>query len=223
MIHVSQKVSLPRPPWKIQVNLTLSSFAFPIDQGKLRDGDHYYQIMSDALASAVQDGVQGASSNSLVVAPQFFSTILNSGQYSDSELAWGDVNAWQAGDVATHVSVEELWWSSFSFWLTLPSYPFSLLQPEGTKSSAFDALDAIIQEFSNQTHYSSLKNLTLVGHGGGGQLMQRYAVVGEDAPSPHLHIRYITGDPSSAVYFTEDRPSGTGHTKDNCPDYNTWR
>lgn len=52
--------------------------------------------------------------------------------------------------------------------------------------------------------------------------MQRYAVVGEDGPS-HLHIRYITGDPSSSVYFTEDRPNGTGINKSDCEWYNTWR
>lgn len=64
--------------------------------------------MNDALTSAVADGVEGASTNSLVVAPQFFSTIYNEGQYSKSELAWGDVNAWQAGDPATHVSLSDL-------------------------------------------------------------------------------------------------------------------
>lgn len=127
-----------------------------------------------------------------------FSTRDNIGQYSSLELAFGDTNGWQAGDLATH--------------------------PIGTTSTSFDALDAVVSHLSNQTQYPNLSNITLVGHGGGGQLLQRYAAVGPD-PSPHIHVRYVVGDPSSSAYFTSDRASGikkTG-TKSSCPDYNIWR
>lgn len=69
-----------------------------------------------------------------------------------------------------------------------------------------------------------MKNLTIVGHGGGGQLIARYAQVAKDPPS-NLHVRYIMGDPSSNPYFTTDRPETDpeiAQTK-TCPYYNTWR
>lgn len=71
-------------------------------------------------------------------------------QYANQELAWDDVNGWQAADVATH--------------------------PVGTKLTSFDALDAFVAEFANSAKYPALKNLTIVGHGGGGQLIQRYSM-----------------------------------------------
>lgn len=78
-------------------------------------------------------------------------TFLFQQQYSSNELAWDDVNGWQAGDVATH--------------------------PSGTKLTSFDALDALVALFANSTSYPAMKNITVVGHGGGGQLNQRYAMV----------------------------------------------
>ncbi|KAI6783620.1 uncharacterized protein J7T54_005649 [Emericellopsis cladophorae] len=44
-----------------------------------------------------------------------------------------------------------------------------------TKVTLFDVLDGLIDEFANKKTYPSLTNITLIGHGGGGQLLQRYA------------------------------------------------
>ena len=69
-----------------------------------------------------------------------------------------------------------------------------------------------------------MKNLTMVGHGGGGQLIARYAQVAKDPPSG-LHVRHILGDHSPNSYFTTDRPEidpSIAQVK-NCPYYNTWR
>jgi hypothetical protein len=175
--------------------------AFIMIHGKLRNGDEYWTTMDDILTSAVQDNVTGADKNSIIIAPQFFSTTLNSGQYSSDMLAWGDVNTWQAGDVATH--------------------------PANTKLNSFDALDAIVDLLTDQSTYPSLKNITVVGHGGGGQLNQRYSMTAQDSPNG-IHIRYIHGDPSSCAYFTNDRPVGTADgqtlpTIASCGLYNTWR
>jgi len=107
--------------------------------------------MDNILSSALKDNVKGADKNAIVVAPQFFSTKYNSGQYSKNQLAWGDVNAWQAGDIAT--------------------------SPSGTTLTSFDALDALVEEFTNSTKYPAMTNVTVVGHGGGAQLNQRYSMV----------------------------------------------
>lgn len=112
--------------------------------------------MDAILQSAIQDDVAGVSNKSIIVAPQFFSTVLNSGQYTSDQLAWGDINAWQAGSVATH--------------------------PAKTTLTSFDALDAIVAQLSDQSTFPSLTNITVVGHGGGGQLNMRYSMLAQVSP-----------------------------------------
>ncbi|KDN36981.1 hypothetical protein K437DRAFT_47586 [Tilletiaria anomala UBC 951] len=184
--------------WTANPQNSSATHAFVMIHGKLRDGDKYWSIMNTALDSAVKEKVANADAHSIVVAPEFFSAVLNSGEYTSHELAWADVNAWQAGELATH--------------------------PSGTQSSAFEVLDAFVAEFADKSKYPVMTNVTLVGHGGGAQLMQRYAVVGRDAPDG-IHVRYVYGDPSSCVYFTTDRPQVDPSlaTIETCQYYNTWR
>ncbi|UZJ55652.1 hypothetical protein CBS101457_004972 [Exobasidium rhododendri] len=187
--------------WTQNPNNQAATQAFIMIHGKLRDGDTYWSTMSSILSSAMADNTPGVDPNSIIVAPEFFSTIFNSGQYSNTELGWDDVNGWQAGDTATH--------------------------PSGTTLTSFDALDALVEVFANTTTYPAMKNVTVVGHGGGGQLNQRYAMVAKSNP-PNVHVRYIHGDPSSCAYFTTDRPTqmNSGYalpSKASCQYYNTWR
>lgn len=67
-----------------------------------------------------------------------------------------------------------------------------------------------------------MKTISFVAHGGGAQLVQRYAVMGNDNPDPsRLSVRYIVGDPSSMLYFTRDRPVAVDTT--TCPTFNDFR
>ncbi|EST09591.1 hypothetical protein PSEUBRA_000810 [Kalmanozyma brasiliensis GHG001] len=184
--------------WTRSPSNTLARQAFIMIHGRNRDGDAYWTTMHDILTSAVSAGYTAADSNAIIVAPEFYSARLNNGQYSSDELAWGDINAWQAGEAAVH--------------------------PRGATETSFDALDALAEHFSNQTQYPRLEELVFVGHGGGGQLMNRYAIVAK-TPSSNLAVRYIAGDPSSSVYFTSDRPTTDRSvaTKEDCPLWNTWR
>ncbi|KAJ4177699.1 hypothetical protein NW755_013699 [Fusarium falciforme] len=172
--------------------------AFIIVHGKLRDGDYYWDTMNKAVKRAKEANYPGSNRESVVIAPQLFSTVFNSGQYTSRQLAWGDLNAWQAGSVATH--------------------------PSGTNFSSMDALDALLNDVSNRKKYPNMKNVTIVGHGGGGQLVQRYAAVGKD-PRAHISVRYIHGDASSCAYFTTDRPimEDESTAPGACEFYNTWR
>ncbi|KAI8679224.1 hypothetical protein NCS57_00199600 [Fusarium keratoplasticum] len=172
--------------------------AFIIVHGKLRDGDYYWETMNKVVKRAKEANYPGSNRESVIIAPQLFSTVFNSGQYTSRQLAWGDLNAWQAGSVATH--------------------------PSGTNFSSMDALDALVGDISDRSKYPSLINVTIVGHGGGGQLVQRYAAVGKDPPA-HISVRYIHGDASSCAYFTTDRPimEDEGAAPGACEFYNTWR
>jgi pimeloyl-ACP methyl ester carboxylesterase len=127
--------------------------AFVMIHGKLRDGDAYWTTMDTVLNSAIKDNTPGVDPNAIVIAPQFFSAELNSGQYTSDQLAWGDINTWQAGDVAVH--------------------------PKGTKLNSFDALNALVASLADKSTYPALTNITVVGHGGGGQLIQRYSMTAE--------------------------------------------
>lgn len=154
--------------------------------------------MNDVITDARRSKCPGTDRNIAVVAPQFFSEVYNSGQYTENQLAWDDLNAWQSGVRAT--------------------------LPRGTEISSLDALDGLLDWFSDREKYPKLTNITIVGYSGGGQLVQRYTAVGKEPP-PHLHVRYIHGDASSSAYFTDDRPipKEEGNSKEDCIFYNTWR
>jgi hypothetical protein len=186
--------------WTAKPKQNKATQAFIMIHGRLRDGGNYWTIMNNIVQNAVQNNVSGVDPDAIIVAPEFFSARDNSGQYDNNTLAWADVNAWQAGEKAIH--------------------------PEGTSVSSFDALDALANKFLDVTQYPRLQKLTIIGHGGGGQLIQRYATIGSVNSNDRVHIRFIHGDPSSCNYFTTDRPTIDGQTlptKDSCPTYNTWR
>ncbi|CAO1616529.1 unnamed protein product [Parajaminaea phylloscopi] len=87
--------------------------------------------------------------------------------------------------------------------------------PRDSNISPFEVLDAIVKELS-----ATASEVTLMAHGGGAQLLQRYAVLGQDAPSG-TSIRYVIGDPSSMLYFTQDRP--VRFDPKACPEFNEFR
>jgi hypothetical protein len=48
-----------------------------------------------------------------------------------------------------------------------------------------------------------MKTITFLGHGGGAQVVQRYAVLGRENPAKkRISVRYVVADPSSMLYFT---------------------
>ncbi|CAI7636525.1 unnamed protein product [Penicillium glandicola] len=171
---------------------------FIVLHGRLRNGNGYWRMLNNAIKKARDDNFTGTDRKMAVLAPQFFSTKYNSGQYKKNQLAWDDLNAWQPGAQANH--------------------------PANTTLTSLDVLDGLVKIHSNKEQYPNLKNVTVVGHGGGGQLAQRYSALGNDPPD-NVHVRYIHGDPSSCMYFTEDRPilSDTDVSKATCHSYNIWR
>ena len=107
--------------------------------------------------------------------------------------------------------------------------------------SSFEFFDAIAATLADRSRFPNLERIVFAGHSGGGQVIQRYAVVGraeamlgaralaatgsDDASATHgavrdgIRVRYVVANPSSYVYFDTQRPVAVAH----CGDSNHWR
>jgi pimeloyl-ACP methyl ester carboxylesterase len=88
--------------------------------------------------------------------------------------------------------------------------------------STYDVFDAMIARLSDANRFPKLREIIIAGHSAGGQIVQRYAVVG-NAPEldagARVPVRLIVSNPSSYFYFSDWRPFPPG----GCSDYNAWR
>jgi len=96
--------------------------------------------------------------------------------------------------------------------------------------SSFEAIDGILLQLANRTIFPNLKEVVLAGHSAGGQVMQRYAVVGRGEAAltkAGVHVHYVVANPSSYVYFSPDRPLAGGgfgpYKGPSCKGYNNWK
>jgi len=97
--------------------------------------------------------------------------------------------------------------------------------------SSFEAIDAILARLADRTLFPNLKTVVVAGHSGGGQVVERYAVVGKGEAAltaKGILVRYVVANPSSYVYFSPDRPLPTGGTGPfagaaACPAFNDWK
>ena len=84
-------------------------------------------------------------------------------------------------------------------------------------------LDATLKHLADKRFFPNLKDIVLAGHSAGGQAVQRYAVVGTAAAqiaAQGIHVRFVIANPSSYLYFTDDRPSPPGF---GCSGWNEWK
>jgi hypothetical protein len=100
--------------------------------------------------------------------------------------------------------------------------------------SAFSVLDAMLERLAERERFPALREIVVLGHSAGAQLLQRYAVVGRAPDSlaarpgstPLPAVRFIVADPSSYLYFTSDRPAGDSFAPFDataCPVFNRWK
>ncbi|WP_231602473.1 alpha/beta hydrolase [Herbaspirillum chlorophenolicum] len=95
--------------------------------------------------------------------------------------------------------------------------------------TSFQALDDIVHYLADRRQFPDLKEIVMIGHSAGAQLMQRYAVLNElDGPLQQagVRVRYVISSPSSYVYFEASRPGGDGFAQPKsimCPGYNNYR
>ena len=96
--------------------------------------------------------------------------------------------------------------------------------------SSFYALDAILNRLMDRANFPNLRTIVVAGHSGGGQVAQRYAVLGQGgdrAEAAGLAVRYVVANPSSYVYFSPDRPrpddSFATFSAARCPGFDDWK
>lgn len=79
----------------------------------------------------------------------------------------------------------------------------------GDKDSASPqfAIDEIIKVLADKSKYPNMKKIVMLGHGGGAQMLARYAVSNNVDPIDGVELVYVIANPSSYVYMTEDRPT----------------
>ena len=168
-----------------------------IFHGRLRDANVYYRSAQEALAAA-----GGIASTTLLVVPQF--------------LAEADVAAHRLGE-------NTLRWRWESWMDGAPARAPAAV-------SSFVAVDAILLRLAERTMFPNLTHVVLAGHSGGAQLVQRYAVVGQADPlltKAGIKVRYVVANPSSYLYFSDDRPTAEGSFASfksaSCPSFNRWK
>jgi pimeloyl-ACP methyl ester carboxylesterase len=96
--------------------------------------------------------------------------------------------------------------------------------------SSFDVLDAILSQLTDRTRFPLLNRVIVAGHSGGGQVVQRYAIVTRgEAPlvSRGVRLRYVVANSSSYVHFDDMRPTRDGDfapfDRSACPPVNEWK
>lgn len=97
--------------------------------------------------------------------------------------------------------------------------------------SSFAALDTILARLADRALFPDLKTVVVAGHSGGGQVVQRYAILGKGEATltaAGIAVRYVVANPSSYAYFSADRPDGKGGFGPfagaaACPGFDRWK
>ncbi|MBJ9963453.1 alpha/beta hydrolase [Burkholderia seminalis] len=166
---------------------------FIVIHGTLRNADTYY-----ASGRQVVEKAGAAGSGTMVVAPQFL-TRADTRAFSlpASTLAWTQ-EGWKGGEPAR----------------------------EPGPVSSFAALDALLAHFADRSLYPSLTTVVVIGHSAGAQLLQRYAVAGHEGDAlarGGIAVRYVVANPSSYLYFDDERPNADAIAGGACPRATQWK
>ncbi|MFB5154322.1 alpha/beta hydrolase [Burkholderia orbicola] len=166
---------------------------FIVIHGTLRNADAYY-----ASGRKVVEKAGAAGAGTMVVAPQFLTRAdVRAFSLGASTLAWTQ-EGWKGGEPAR--------------------------QPGPV--SSFAALDALLAHFADRRLYPSLSTVVVIGHSAGAQLLQRYAVAGREGDAlarTGIAVRYVVANPSSYLYFDDERPNADALAGGACPRATEWK
>jgi pimeloyl-ACP methyl ester carboxylesterase len=138
----------------------------------------------------------GYRSTTLLIAPQFLNQKdIVKHQLPDNILRW-HANDWMEGDAAVG--------------------PVPV--------SSFTVIDEILTKLSDRKLFPGLREVIVAGHSGGGQVVQRYVLVGKggaDLEKAGVKLRYVIANPSSYGYFSAQRPETVDPKV--CPGFDNWK
>lgn len=169
-----------------------------IVHGALRNAGIYLRAAEEALAKS---GV--AETTTLLVAPQFLAPPdIRAHGLPDAVLRWS-LEGWKGGEPA--------------------EAPAPI--------SAFAAFDAVLARLADRRRFPDLARVIIAGHSAGAQVVQRYAVVGRGEATltqAGIAVRYVVANPSSYLYFSDDRPRPDGSLAPfadaaRCPTFDRWK
>jgi pimeloyl-ACP methyl ester carboxylesterase len=179
----------------------LSSFqpeitrAIVVFHGLHRNAAGYLRDVEEARAKA-----GAAGNNTLLIAPQFLNEEdAHAHKLPPDVLRWHRAQ-WEAGEPATMPT----------------NRPASI--------SSYDAIDGILAHLSDRGLFPNLRMIVLAGHSGGGQVVQRYAVVGHQIAAVEragIALSYVIANPSSYVYFDDYRP--VPNAVRGCRKFDEWK
>jgi pimeloyl-ACP methyl ester carboxylesterase len=167
-----------------------------IFHGKKRNAESYFRSTEEAVQSA-----GNAGRGTIVIAPQFLTEDDAAAFHLGADVLRWHQQRWEGGENATG--------------------PAAI--------SSFDAIDAVLTQLADRMLFPDLAQVVLAGHSGGGQVLQRYAVVGRGETAltkVGVRVRYVIANPSSYVYFSEDRPLSTAsfaRYTGSCKGFNRWK
>jgi hypothetical protein len=142
------------------------------------------------------------ASTTLLIAPQFLATIDAKAHTPTADTLLWKGDAWMAGETAV----------------------------QGAPLSSYAVLDAIVARLADRRLFPRLKYVTIAGHSGGAQTVQRYSIVARATQAltvEGIDVRYVVANPSSYAYFDRLRPNAEGVASEfdaaRCPSFNTWK
>jgi hypothetical protein len=147
-------------------------------------------------AGAARAAAGAAGAGTLLIVPQFLA----------------------APDIAAHAVPDSvLRWTIGGWMADAPA-----LGPAPVRS--FTVLDAILARLADPARFPALRQVVLAGHSAGGQVVQRYAVLGDGAAAlatRGVAMRYVVANPSSYVYLMPERPMPVDPAA--CPGFDRWK
>ena len=163
-----------------------------------------FQYFENARAAASK--VKGALPETLIVAPNLFEQKAIPGKIPENMLFWrvSPFRGSSRGGIGPEIKKVSI--------------------------SAFEVIDDWLTQLTDPKLFPNLKNIVVVGHSGGGQFVQRYAMVGKFTPKRKLQIRFVVSAPSSYAYSSGQRYNSRtkrfANPRDSiikkCPRYNNW-
>ncbi|KAF6687226.1 alpha/beta hydrolase [Pseudomonas sp. EKM23D] len=138
----------------------------------------------------------GQADTTLVIAPQFLNEADAQRNHLDNRVLRWKGNEWMAGEPSTGAD----------------------------RVSSYGALDQLIEHLGDRRLFPALKEIVVAGHSGGGQVVQRFALLGHDHPTLHqagIRLRYVVANPSSYAYFSPQRP--VPFDAATCPGFDDWK